>query len=44
MSLTKDTGVLSISDNKPQIAVLFKDTTKSYDSYYVKISQKGVYP
>ena len=44
MSLTKNSGVLSVSNVKPQIAVLFKDTAKDYDSYYVKISQKGVYP
>lgn len=44
MNITKDSGLLSVSSSRPQIAVLFKDTTKTYDSYYIKITQKGVYP
>ena len=43
MNLTNNIGLLSVSNARPQTAVLFKDTTKTYDSYYVKITQKGVY-
>ena len=42
-AITNNTEVLSITKSNPQTAVLIKDTGKSYNSYYVKITQKGVY-
>ena len=44
-SITNGDEVLSVSETNPQTAVLIQDTTESrVNSYYVKITQKGVYP
>ena len=44
-AITNGEEVISISSSNPQTAVLLKDTGETRtDSYYVKITQKGVYP
>ena len=44
-AITNGSEVLSVSKDHPQTAVLLKDTGEGTDNtYYVKITQKGVYP
>lgn len=42
-AITNGDEVLSINASNPQTAVLIKDTSENSNSYYVKITQKGVY-
>ena len=43
-NLTHSSDILSLTASNPQTAVLLRDTGTSYESYYIKITQKGVYP
>ena len=42
-ALTDKTGILSVNERHPQSAVLLKDTSKTNNSYYIKLTQQGIY-
>ena len=42
-AVTSGTEILSVTERNPQTGVLVQDTSKNNNSYYIKMTQKGVY-